>query len=482
MDVLDLCYLSALDLRKLYQRREVSPVEVTRAVLSHIDQIDSTINAFVTVTPEMALEQARAAELAYGNSETPPPLAGIPVSLKDLTPTKGIRTTRGSLLSKDWVPEFDAPIVERLYAAGVVLLGKTNTPERGWKGDSGNRVVGPAQNPWKHGRTAGGSSGGAAAAVAAGMGPLAQGTDGAGSVRIPSAFCGVFGMKPSWGLVPQFPPSLVELFSHVGPIARTVRDAALLLTVIAGADPRDRISLPLSPDFAADLEGGAGHLRVAWSADLGYASVDPEVRQIAAAAAARFSELGCRVEEDHPNLEDPWDSIVRVVWASGFAGAHLHDFDEVRDLLDPGLVAVIEEGHTFSAAELAAAYASRNDYYEGWRKFMQNYDLFLTPTLPVTAFSAGDDHPGQICGQPTTYLGWTKFTYPFNITGQPAATVPCGFAGNGLPVGLQIAGRWRDDLTVLRSAAAFEDLAPWSAHRPTLVPPVSGESQWSGMS
>ena len=476
MDVLDLCYLSARDLRKLYQRREVSPVEVTRAVLSRIDQIDPGINAFVTVTPEIALKQARFAELTYGKAETPPQLAGIPVSLKDLTPTKGIRTTRGSLLSRDWLPEFDAPIVERLYAAGAVLLGKTNTPERGWKGDSGNRVAGPTHNPWKHGCTAGGSSGGAAAAVAAGMGPLAQGTDGAGSVRIPSSFCGVFGLKPSWGLVPQYPPSPVELFSHVGPIARTVRDAALFLNVMAGADPRDRTSLPFSPDFAADLKSWAGNLRVAWSADLGYASVDAEVLRIAAAAAARFDELGCRVEDDHPDLEDPWDAIVRVVWASGFAGAHLRDFDEVRDLLDPGLVAVIEEGHTYSAAELAAAYSGRNDYYEGWRKFMQNYDLFLTPTLPVTAFSAGDDHPGQICGQPTTYLGWTKFTYPFNVTGQPAATVPCGFSGNGLPVGLQIVGRWRDDLTVLRAAAAFEDLAPWSAQRPPLVPPVSGES------
>ncbi len=401
-------------------------------------------------------------------------MPGVRLNATKCVPLYGV--TSGSLLSKDWIPNVDAPIVERFYAAGVVLLGKTHTSERGWKGDSGNRVVGPTHNPWEHSCTSGGSSGGAAAAVAVGMGPLAQGTDGAGSVRIPSAFCGVFGMKPSWGLVPQDPPSLVELFSHVGPITRTVRDAALLLTVIAGADPRDPISLPMNSDFSADLKGGAGILRVAWSADLGYAPVDAEVRQIAAKAAARFTELGCSVEEDHPDLENPWDSIVRVVWASAFAGAHLHDLDEVREFLDLGLVEVIEEGQSNSAAELASAIAGRNAYCEGWRVFMKDYDLFLTPTLPVTAFFAGDDHPGQICGHPTTYLGWTKFTYPFNITGQPAATESCGFARNGLPVGLQIVGRWRDDVTVLRAAAAFEDLVPWSVHRPSLVPRFYGES------
>ncbi len=465
MDTTDLCYLSALKLRALYQKREISPVEVTEAILSRIDRLNPTLNAFITPTPDLALEQARAAEQAYAGTDPPPVLAGIPASLKDLTATKGIRTTRGSLLYKDWVPDFDAPIVERLYAAGMVMLGKTNTPELGWKGDSGNRIIGPTHNPWKHGQTAGGSSGGAAAAVASGLGPLAQGGDGAGSIRIPSSFCGLYGLKPSWGRIPQYPASVVELFSHTGPITRTVRDAALMLTAMAGADPLDRLSLPAETDFLQAMEGPLPGLRVAWSPDLGYAPVDPEVREITASAAARFGELGCEVEEAHPGLPDPWD-MVNIIWASAFAGIHLHDLDDVRDLIDPGLLAVIEQGGRFSAPELAETNTRRNDYYHGWRTFMQNYDLLLTPTLPVTAFTAGHNHPEQINGLPTSYLGWTAFTYPFNITGQPAASVPCGFAASGLPVGLQIVGRWRDDITVLRASAAFEALAPWAGNRP----------------
>lgn len=466
MNTTDLCYLSALELRALYQKREISPVEVTEGVLSRIDRLNPSLNAFITPTPDLALEQARAAERAYAGTDPPPVLAGIPASLKDLTATEGIRTTRGSLLFKDWVPDFDAPIVERLYAAGIVMLGKTNTPELGWKGDSDNRIIGPTHNPWKHGQTAGGSSGGAAAAVASGLGPLAQGTDGAGSIRIPSSFCGLYGLKPSWGRIPQYPASVVELLSHAGPITRTVRDAALMLTAMAGADPLDRLSLPTETDFLQAMEGPLPGLRVAWSPDLGYAPIDPEVQKITASAAARFGELGCEVEEAHPGLPDPWD-MVDMIWASAFAGIHLHDLDDVRNLLDPGLLAVIEQGRRFSAPELAEANTRRNDYYHGWRTFMQTYDLLLTPTLPVTAFPAGHNHPEQINGRSTSYLGWTAFTYPFNITGQPAATVPCGFAASGLPVGLQIVGRWRDDITVLRASAAFEALAPWAGNRPS---------------
>ena len=251
-------------------------------------------------------------------------------------------------------------------------------------------------------------------------------------------------------------------------MTRTVADSALMLNIMAGADPRDRLSIPTDTDYLAALEGGIAGLRVAWSPDLGYALVDPEVREIVTKAALRFEELSCHVEEAHPNLEDPWESIVHVIWASAFAGIHLHDLDADRDQIDPGLVRVIEQGLELTGAEVAIAYAKRNDYYHAWREFMEGYDLVLTPTLPVTAFPAGDDHPGQIDGQPTTYLSWTAFTYPFNITGQPAASVPCGFDHNGLPVGLQIVGRWRDDVTVLRASAAFEGLAPWADKRPPL--------------
>jgi len=461
----ELCFLSALELRERYQRRDLSPVEVTEAVLRRIDRLNPRLTAFITVTPEVALTQARVAERAYANGEAGP-LAGIPISIKDLTPTQGIRTTRGSLLDCDWIPTEDAPFVERVRSAGAVMLGKTNTPEYGWKGDSGNRLVGPTHNPWKHGRTAGGSSGGAGAAVAAGLGPLAQGSDGAGSIRIPSSFCGIFGLKPSFGLVPQYPPSVMGDLSHMGPMTRTVRDAALLLNVTAGADSRDRLSWSSGIDYLTALEGvDLRGLRVAWSPDLGYAAVEPDVRDTAAAAARRFEELGCVVEEANPGLPDPWE-YVDVIWASAFAGQHRDNLDQVRDLLDPGRLQVIERGMQMRAADLASARIRREVYVNGMRRFMERYDLLLTPTLPCTAFPAGDDYPRTIAGKPMTYLGWTAFTYPFNLTGQPAATVPCGFDGEGLPIGLQIVGRWHDDVTVLAAAAAFEAIAPWAHARP----------------
>lgn len=468
MAATDLCYLSATELRRHYRDRSLSPVEVTRATLDRIEAHNARLNAFVTLTPERALAEAEAAERAFARAaddDRLPPLSGIPVSIKDLTPTQGVRTARGSLLWQDWIPDYDGPPAARLFEAGGVLLGKTNTPELGWKGDSGNRVFGPTHNPWMQGRTAGGSSGGAAAAVAAGMGPLAQGSDGAGSVRMPAGLCGIFGLKPSHGLVPQYPPSAVPPLSHIGPMTRTVADGALMLQVMAGSHIIDPYSHDSGVEYAAVLEGGIEGLRVAWSPDLGFAQVDPEVAATVAAAAGRFAELGCELEMAHPPLPDPWEQV-DIIWATAFAGIFRDNFDEVGDRLDAGLCAVVEHGQGFSGADLAAAYIGKSNYYGAWREFMQDYDLMLTPTLPITAFGAGLDQPGQINGQPTTYLGWSAFTYPFNLTGAPAATVPAGRTANGLPTALQIIGRWRDDATVLRAAAAFEELAPWDYDLP----------------
>ncbi len=302
--------------------------------------------------------------------------------------------------------------------------------------------------------------------MAAGLGPLAQGSDGAGSIRIPSSFCGIFGLKPSFGLIPQYPASVMGDLSHLGPMTRTVRDAALLLTVTAGADARDRLSWSSGIDYLAALDAvNLRGLRVAWSADLGYAPVEPVVRDTAAAAARRFAELGCHVEEADPGLPDPWD-IVDLIWASSSAGQHRDNLDQVRDRLDPGRLKVIERGLAIRGVDLAEARIRREDYYHGMRRFMERYDLLLTPTLPRTAFPAGADHPETIAGRPVSYLGWTPFTYPFNLTGQPAATVPCGFDADGLPIGLQIVGRWHEDVTVLAAAAAFEAIAPWAHVRP----------------
>lgn len=466
MDATDICYLSASELIALYRRGELSPVEVTEAVLERIAQLDPQINAFVTVTPERAMEDARRAEAAYRAGGETPPLAGVPLSIKDLVPTKGIRTTRGSLLDADWVPDFNPVFVQRLYDAGAVMLGKTNTPEGGWKGETTNRVAGTTRNPWNLEKTPGGSSGGAAAALAAGMGPLAQGGDGAGSIRIPAAFSGVFGHKPSFGRVP-YPGSSPTHLAHTGPMSRTVRDAALMLDVMAGPDPSDRYSLAKAPSFAEDIEGGIGGLRIAWSLDLGYASVDPEVGELAAAAARRFEELDCTVEEAHPGLEDPWE-IIDILFTIGQAGAYAGRLEEVAPLLDQGRLRQIERAGRWSAVDMQVALSRRDAYWDGMRTFFERYDLLITPAMPMTAFEAGRDFPPEIDEDSTNYLKWTPFTYPFNLTGQPSAAVPCGFTSEGLPVGIQITGRWRDDATVLRAAARFEELQPWHVRRPPL--------------
>jgi aspartyl-tRNA(Asn)/glutamyl-tRNA(Gln) amidotransferase subunit A len=467
MDELDICYLTAIALRERYRRRELSPVEVTEAVLDRIVRHDPELKAFVTVTPEEAMRAAQAAEQAYATGGAGR-LAGIPISIKDLTPTKEIRTTLGSLIYQDWVPDGDAPFVERVRAAGAVLLGKTNTPEFGWKADSTSRVIGSTQNPWLRGRTAGGSSGGAAAAVAAGLGPLAQGSDGGGSIRIPAAFCGIFGLKPTAGTIAFYPPSRAEPLSHMGPMARTVRDAALLLTVTAGIDYRDRQTFPSTDDYLAACEGSIAGLRIAWVENLGHVRIDPEVLAITRAAAARFSELGCQVEEARPTFPDPTDAVDTILAVSQ-AGAHRDDFDQVRELIDPGRLPLIECGFRWSALELLAAHQHRHACYLAVQEFLQKYDLLLTPVVPVSAFPAGQHHPEVSGGEPVrTYLSWLPQTSMFNLTGNPAASLPCGFDRLGLPVGLQVIGRWRDDATLLRACAAFEELAPWSAYRPPL--------------
>ena len=468
--------LPAVELRAGYARGDLSPVDVTRVVLDRLESLEPRLRAFVTPTPELALAHAQAAERAYAEGSAGP-LAGVPVSVKDLTATAGIRTTRGSLLHADEVPTEDAPLVERLYRAGAVMLGKSNTSEYGWKGDTTNRVYGPTQNPWREGRTAGGSSGGAAAAVASGIGPLAQGSDGAGSIRIPAAFCGIYGIKPSYGRVPQWPAG--STLSHAGPIARTVADAALMLDVMEGPDPRDRWSLPASGGHLAAAEEGraAGErgdalsgLRVAWSRDLGFAAVESAVAGAAEAAALRLSELGARVEEAHPDAGDPYP-VLDVLWSCRMAGLFGSRLDEVGHLLDPGLAGVVREAARYSGADYGRAILEQNAYADVVRRFFDRYDLLLTPTLPVTAFAAGDDGPGTVAGTPRRFLEWTAFTYPFNLTGQPAATLPCGEV-DGLPVGLQLVGRWRDDRGVLRASAAVEALAPWRDR----WPPAAGGS------
>lgn len=457
----DVCELTALELLSGYGAGELSPVEVTEGVLARAHAVGERLNCFLTIDDDWARAAARDAEheLRSMGVRASRPLLGVPVSVKDLTPTKGLRTTRGSLLLRDWIPDFDPPAIQRLRAAGAILFAKSNTSEGGWKGDAGNRLIGPTANPWSLDRSSGGSSGGAAAAVAAGIGPLATGTDGAGSIRIPASFCGVVGVKPSFGRVPYVPPS-ADLLAHFGPLARTVADAALLLDVVSGADPRDLFSFDgerVGPDH---LEIPPPATRIGFSATLGHSVADPEVEQIARHAVGCLKAAGYIVHELELELEDSYP-ILDVLIAGAEAASHRDDLDAVCDQLDPGHVRVIERGRSLSAADLTGAQEARLRFAETLRQATSQIDVLIMPTVPITAFELGLDGPSNLGDTPVSGLSWTPFTYPFNLTGQPATTVPAGVTAAGLPVGIQLVGAWRDDLTVLRLAHAYEQLAPW---------------------
>jgi aspartyl-tRNA(Asn)/glutamyl-tRNA(Gln) amidotransferase subunit A len=461
----DLCYMPAIDLAAAIRMKQVSPVEVVNAVLSRIEQLNPKLNAFCLVTADTARQAAQAAEHAVMRGDTLGPLHGVPVSIKDLVITKGVRTMRGSKLYEHDVPTEDAPVVERLKAAGAIMLGKTTTPEFGFKGVTDSPVTGISRNPWNLDRTPGGSSGGAGAAVATGMGPLAIGTDGGGSIRIPSSFCGIYGLKPHVGRVPVYPASATGDLSHAGPMTRTVRDAALMLNAIAGADDRDRISLPTShPDYLKALEGDIRGLRVAWSADLGFAIVDPQVRQITAEAVKAFAGLGCHVEDTNPGFDHPGELFQHFFYVN--IGAMLQDYPGYESQIDPQLLANIAEVKGISGQDYARSILRRGAIFEKIRRLFATYDVLLCPTVAVPPFEVGIEGPTQIAGRSVDRRAWIAMTPLFNLTGQPAATVPCGFTSDGLPIGLQIVGRRFDEATVLRASAAFEAVRPWANKRP----------------
>jgi aspartyl-tRNA(Asn)/glutamyl-tRNA(Gln) amidotransferase subunit A len=459
-----LCVMPATDLAPAIRERRISPVEVVDAVLARIARLNPRLRAYLTVTDDLARHAAREAEQAVMRGDPLGPLHGVPVGVKDLSYTKGIRTTRGSLLYKDFVPDEDHPVVERLYRAGAIIVGKTNTPEFGWKGATDNRLGPPCLNPWDETRTPGGSSGGSAVAVATGMAPIATGSDGVCSIRTPASFCGIFGLKPQYGRIAS--PTVGLDVAHLGPMARTVRDAALMLNALAGPDERDRQSLPASGvDYVAACDGGIAGMRVAWSADLGSLAVDPEVRQITEAAAMRFADLGCTVEAADPGFADPAHAI-DVLFHGLIAGRNAHLTADERALMDPGLAAVVERYRDLPTSEVMTAQAEREQLWQQTRRFFEKYDLLLTPTVACPPFDLNRFGPEAIDGKPVNGWSWTAFTYPFNLTGQPAATVPCGWTRDGLPIGLHIVGRRNDEPTVLRASAAFEMAYPWADRFP----------------
>ena len=468
MDATDLCFTSAVELAELIRRRALSPVEITRAVLERIERLNPRLGAYVMVHAERALGEARAAERAVMAGEPLGPLHGVPISIKDNLWTAGERTTYGSRLLAEFVAPEDAPSVARLRAAGAIFIGRTNLPEFAWRGSTDNPLFGESRNPWDLTRTPGGSTGGGAAAVAAGLGPLALGSDGAGSIRIPASFCGLVGLKPTFGRVPMYPAAGGnELVAHVCPLARTVRDVALMMSAIARHDPRDPFALPDDDVgyLAACDESLGAPVRIAWSADLGFASVEQETRETAETAARAFAEIGVTVEEANPDLGD-LSVILNTLYGGAQAGAHAARSPEQKAQMDPDLVAYAEASAGLSVVEYLRAVAARQAMVDALRRFFERYDLLLTPTLCLPAFPLGVVGPSEVAGRKVTHLGWT-LCYPFNYSGQPAVSVPAGFTASGLPVGLQIVGRRGEDTLVLRAAATFEVLRPWAARRPS---------------
>ncbi len=459
---------TATELLQLYRHKQASPLEVTQAVLARMDALHPTLNAFCWRDDEAALASARASEQRWQAGAPCGLLDGVPTSIKDLILTQGWPTLRGSKTvdaNQPWL--VDAPVTARLRESGAVLIGKTTTPEFGCKGTTDNLLTGITRNPWDVSKTPGGSSGGAAAAVATGMGPLAVGTDGAGSVRIPSAFCGIFGLKPSFGRVPAYPLSPFGTVAHLGPHTRTVEDAALMLNVISGPDLRDWTSLPYDGrDYRLGLHDGVRELRIAYSPDLGYVhNVHPEIAAAVRGAAQTFAALGAHVEEVSPGFSNP-EEITTKLWFLGAATIFSGLSAAQQALVDPAFRWEAEQGAKVSALEMQALTQRRGELGRHMRQFHARYDLLITPGVSVPAFDA---KPSDASADFTleNFLGWTPFCYPFNLTQQPACVIPCGNTSTGLPMAVQIVGPMHADAVVLRAARAYESTRP--EQRPPLL-------------
>ena len=455
----DPCFLSASELLAAYRARTLSPVEVLRAVLARVAALNPVLNCFNLLDEEVALGAARASEARWRKGAPVGPLDGVPTSIKDIILTKGWPTLRGSKTVDPAGPwHDDAPAVARLREAGAVIFGKTTTPEFGWKGVTDSPLTGVTRNPWNPKKTPGGSSGGSAAAVASGMGPLTVGTDGGGSIRIPCAFTGLFGLKPSFGRVPAWPLSPFGTVAHLGPITRTVRDAALMMNVLALPDARDWHALPFDRrDYLQGLEDGVKGLRIAYSPDLGYAKVDREIAGLVKQAAKAFGDLGAKVEQVDPGFDDQQD-VFTLHWFPGAAYVVRNIAPAKRKLMDKGLLQVARAGEKITLEQYQGAVTRRGALGVLMNRFHEKYDLLLTPTLPLPAFDAGKEVADVV--KERRWTDWTPFSYPFNLTQQPAASIPCGLTKAGLPAGLHIVGPKYADALVLRAARAYETVRP----------------------
>src|SRR5260221_8321919 len=465
----ELSFTPATELTRMIREKTVSPVEVMRETIARAESLNPRLNAICTPTFDAAMDAAVEAEHAVMKGRSLGILHGVPTSIKDLAFTRGVRTMAGSNIHRDRIPDFDHLHVERLRSAGAISIGKTTVSEFGWSGVSNSPLTGITHNPWKHGMNAGASSAGAGVGAAAGYGPLHQGSDGAGSIRMPAHFSGVFGLKPSYGRVPQSPLAASDYTVHLGPLTRTVADAALILRTMAGPHPDDHTSLEAQP---ADYPRHLGHRprkpRIAYSPDLDHARVDPEVADLVAKAVEAFEkDLGWTVEQ----VKTPWGpkgpELARFFWPAHFS-RHADRLPEFRDRMDPGFVACIEAGLHITMADYQKARLVKYAYCAEIHRFFEDWDFLLTPAVSVAAFPAELLQPKHWPQHPWDWLSWAEFSYPFNLSQNPAASIPCGFTKDGLPVGLQIVGRRFDDLAVLQMSAAFEAVRPWASKRPSL--------------
>jgi amidase len=467
----DLCFESARGLARRIRAREVSALEVLRAHVAQIERTNGAVNAIVTASFEQAEADARRIDAQLARGEDPGPLAGLPVAHKDLVQTRGVRTTFGSPLFADFVPEVDAAIVERLKAAGAVSVGKSNTPEFGAGSQTFNPVFGATRNPFDLARTCGGSSGGAAVALACGMVPLADGSDLGGSLRNPAAFCNVAGFRPSPGRVCNWPSfNAWWTLPVLGPMARTVGDLALMLSGMAGPDRRAPLSIhePASL-FAQPLERDLRGVRVAWSRDLGGLPVERDVRDVLDAAVPVLETLGCVVEEATPDLRDA-DEIFETLRAWNFELVYAELLRTRRDQLKDTVIWNIERGAGLSGPDVGRAERRRTELFHRMHAFFERFDFLVCPVTQVMPFDLSLEYPARIEGVVMqSYLDWMKSCYRISATTLPALSVPAGFSAGGLPVGLQIVGPWQQDFAVLQLGHAFEQATGHHARRPPLA-------------
>jgi amidase len=463
----DICQLTAVEMARLVRSGALSSREVVAAHLDRIDQVNPGVNAIVTLVKDAALARAAEADEATAHGAAIGPLHGLPVAHKDLQLTAGVRTTFGSPLFKDFVPEEDSLIVQRLREAGAITVGKTNTPEFGAGSQTFNPVFGVTRNPFDSSKTCGGSSGGAAVALASGMLPIADGSDMGGSLRNPASFCGVVGLRPSPGRVPPYPARLGwSTLSVDGPMARTVGDVALFLSAIAGPDARSPIAIHEPGSlFARPLDRNFAGARIAWWIDFGGVPFDPRVRSIVNAQRGVFESLGCRVDDAEPDLSDA-DEIFKTLRAYAFVAGLGPVIAGHRDVVKETIRWELDRGERLTAVEIGRAELKRTELYHRMRTFMQRYEFFVLPTVQVPPFDVEQPYPTEIDGVAMeTYIDWMKSCYYISITGHPAISVPAGFTSDGLPIGIQIVGRHQDDWGVLQVAHAFEQARGVSAGR-----------------